>query len=381
MRGMSTGTVIVALSGGVDSAVTALLLRDAGYAVECLHMSNWDDDDGYCDAARDFQDARRVAAALGLPLHRVSFAREYRERVFAHFLAESERGRTPNPDVLCNREIKFGVLRRYAERLGGQWLATGHYARVGRDAGRPQLLKGKDPGKDQSYFLHAVAEDDLRNVLFPLGELTKREVREIARTARLPVAEKKDSTGICFIGERPFAEFLARYVAAQPGTIRSIDGAPLGRHAGLAFYTLGQRHGLGIGGIADRPDAPWYVVGKDTERNELIVAQGADHPSLFSDAAFASGMHWINGPPAGWGPGARLRCSAKTRYRQPDQACTVVAGDGDTIEVRFDTPQRAVTPGQYVVLYDGARCLGGATIEHAGAAAEPASTARASAAG
>src|SRR5690606_29490677 len=298
MRGMSTGTVIVALSGGVDSAVTALLLRDAGYAVECLHMSNWDDDDGYCDAARDFQDARRVAAALGLPLHRVSFAREYRERVFAHFLAESERGRTPNPDVLCNREIKFGVLRRYAERLGGQWLATGHYARVDASSGRPQLLKGTDPGKDQSYFLHAVAEDDLRGVLFPLGELTKREVREIARAARLPVAEKKDSTGICFIGERPFAEFLARYVAARPGTIRSIDGEPLGRHDGLAFYTLGQRHGLRIGGIAGRPDAPWYVVGKAVERNELVVAQGADHPSIFSDAAVATGVHWINGPPA-----------------------------------------------------------------------------------
>jgi len=373
MRGMSTGTVIVALSGGVDSAVAALLLRDAGYAVECLHMTNWDDDDGYCDAARDFHDARRVAAALGLPLHRVSFAREYRERVFAHFLAESERGRTPNPDVLCNREIKFGVLRRYAERLGGQWLATGHYARVDASSGRPQLLKGTDPGKDQSYFLHAVAEDDLRGVLFPLGELTKREVREIARAARLPVAEKKDSTGICFIGERPFAEFLARYVAARPGTIRSIDGEPLGRHDGLAFYTLGQRHGLRIGGIAGRPDAPWYVVGKDVERNELVVAQGADHPSLFSDAAVATGVHWINGPPASWGPGARLRCSAKTRYRQPDQACTVVARDGDTIDVHFDTPQRAVTPGQYVVLYDGARCLGGATIEHATAASRTAS--------
>lgn len=362
---MSTDTVIVALSGGVDSAVAALLLREAGHAVECLHMTNWEDDDGYCEAAQDFQDARRVCAALGLPLHRVNFSPEYRERVFAQFIAEAERGRTPNPDVLCNREIKFGVLRRYAERLGGSRLATGHYARIDTSTGRPQLLKGADPGKDQSYFLHAVAEEEFRDVLFPLGSLTKQDVREIARSARLPVAEKKDSTGICFIGERPFAQFLSRYVAAAPGAIRSIDGEVLGTHNGLAFYTLGQRHGLGIGGVADKPDAPWYVAAKDVERNELIVVQGAHHPALFADIAYAAKMHWINGPPQGWAPGARLRCTAKTRYRQADQPCVAVATADDGIEVHFDTPQRAVTPGQYLVLYEGDRCLGGATIERA----------------
>jgi tRNA-uridine 2-sulfurtransferase len=360
---MAAETVIVALSGGVDSAVAAMLLREQGYTVECLHMTNWEDDDGYCDAARDFQDARRVAAALGVPLHRVSFAPEYRDRVFAQFLDECRRGRTPNPDVLCNREIKFGVLRRYAERLGGHWLATGHYARVDRTDGRARLLKGRDPGKDQSYFLHAVDSRELERVLFPLGDLPKREVRALARAARLPVADKRDSTGICFIGERPFADFLGRYVAARPGSIRSIDGIEVGTHQGLAFYTLGQRHGLGIGGVADRPDAPWYVVEKRVERNELIVAQGVDHPALFTDVALGAGMHWIAGRPPGFGSGSALRCAAKTRYRQQDQACTAIdTGDG-TLEVRFDAPQRAVTPGQYVVLYAGDECLGGATIE------------------
>jgi len=362
---MSAETVIVALSGGVDSAVAALLLRERGYAVECLHMTNWEDDDGYCDAAQDFHDARRVCAALGLPLHRVSFAREYRERVFRYFLDECRRGRTPNPDVLCNREIKFGVLRRYADRLGGRWLATGHYARIEHRDGRPRLLKGRDPGKDQSYFLHAVDASELERVLFPLGDLTKREVREIARDAHLPVAEKRDSTGICFIGERPFAEFLSRYVAARPGPIVSLDGDVLGEHRGLAFYTLGQRHGLGIGGIADRPDAPWYVVEKRVDRNELVVAQGADHPALFSDVAIGTDTHWIAGPPPELVPGGSIRCTAKTRYRQPDQPCTVVDLGSGTIEVRFDVPQRAVTPGQYLVLYSGDECLGGATIERA----------------
>ena len=370
-RAMSAETVIVALSGGVDSAVAAMLLRDQGHAVECLHMTNWEDDDGYCDAARDFHDARRVAAALGLPLHRVSFAPEYRERVFAHFLAECRRGRTPNPDVLCNREIKFGVLRRYADRLGGRWLATGHYARLARMGNRPRLLKGRDPGKDQSYFLHAVDSSELERVLFPLGELEKHEVRALARAARLPVAEKRDSTGICFIGERPFADFLARYVAAEPGPIVSIDGIELGTHQGLAFYTLGQRHGLRIGGVADRPDAPWYVVEKRVERNELVVAQGANHPALFTDVVIGTGMHWIAGRPPGLEPGAPWRCAAKTRYRQPDQPCTLVdRGDG-TIEVSFDSPQRAVTPGQYLVIYSGDECIGGAAIEHAARRAEP----------
>ena len=365
MRGMAAETVIVALSGGVDSAVAAMLLRDQGYAVECLHMTNWEDDDGYCDAAKDFHDARRVASALGLPLHRVSFAPEYKARVFAHFLAECRRGRTPNPDVLCNREIKFGVLRRYADRLGSRWLATGHYARIDRSGARARLLKGRDAGKDQSYFLHAVDSSELERVLFPLGELSKRDVRELARSARLPVAEKRDSTGICFIGERPFAQFLGRYVAAQPGPIVSVDGAELGTHHGLAFYTLGQRHGLRIGGVRNRPDAPWYVVEKQVDRNTLVVAQGADHPALFADVVIAVDVHWIARPPPGLRPAAAWRCTAKTRYRQPDQPCTVVdRGDG-TIEARFDAPQRAVTPGQYLVLYAGDECLGGATIERA----------------
>ena len=361
---MAADTVIVALSGGVDSAVAALRLRDAGYAVECLHMTNWEDDDGYCDAAKDYQDARHISSMLGLPLHRVSFAPEYRERVFAHFLDECRRGRTPNPDVLCNREIKFGVLLRYAQRLGGAWLATGHYARIDRSGPRPRLLKGLDPGKDQSYILHAVASNELERVLFPLGDLHKDEVRALARAARLPVAEKRDSTGICFIGERPFASFLARYVAAEPGPIRSVDGATLGRHQGLAFYTLGQRQGLGIGGVADRPDAPWYVVEKRVQDNTLIVAQGVDHPALLSDTLRAANVHFIAGRPPRFGTGAAFRCSAKTRYRQPDQPCTVIDLGGGALEARFDSPQRAVTPGQYVVLYDGEECLGGATIEH-----------------
>jgi tRNA-specific 2-thiouridylase len=337
---MSADRVIVALSGGVDSAVAALRLRDAGFAVECLHMTNWEDD-GYCDAAQEFQDARRVCRQLGLPLHRVNFAREYRNQVFAHFLAESERGRTPNPDVLCNREIKFGVMQSYARRLGGRRLATGHYARLQTVDGRPRLLKGRDAAKDQSYFLHAVGADDLADVMFPLGELLKAEVRDIARRARLDVAQKKDSTGICFIGERPFAEFLGRYLAAEPGAIKDGEGRIVGRHRGLPFYTLGQRHGLGLGGFADRDDLPWYVAKKDLERNELVVVQGRDHPLLYTDALLASKVHWIGEPPPEWTAGTALRCRAKTRYRQPDQACTIVAAGPDEIAVAFDEPQRA----------------------------------------
>ncbi|HEX5419865.1 MAG TPA: tRNA 2-thiouridine(34) synthase MnmA [Gammaproteobacteria bacterium] len=358
---MSGDSVIVALSGGVDSAVAALLLRDAGYAVECLHMTNWEDD-GYCDAAAELQDAARVCKALGLPLHRVNFAREYREQVFAEFLRESEAGRTPNPDVLCNREIKFGVMRRYARRLGARRLATGHYARLESAGGTPALLKGADSGKDQSYFLHAVETADFEDVLFPLGRLQKSEVRALARRARLEISEKKDSTGICFIGERPFAEFLSRYVSAEPGLIKDCEGRGLGEHRGLALYTLGQRQGLRIGGRAGSSGSPWYVAEKRIEDNELIVVQGAEHPLLYSDALTATGLRWIGAPPAGRAEGSPYRCRAKTRYRQPDQACTLVAAS-DFVEVRFDVPQRAVTPGQHVVVYDGDRCLGGATIE------------------
>ena len=386
------GPTIVALSGGVDSAVAALLLRDAGHDVQCLHMTNWEDD-GYCDAARDFHDARRVCQMLGVPLHRVNFAREYREHVFTHFLDEHRKGRTPNPDVLCNREIKFGVMARYARRLGAARIATGHYARLAA----PALLKARDSSKDQSYFLAAVDAADFTDVLFPLGDLLKSDVREIARRAGLPVADKKDSTGICFIGERPFAEFLAQYLPPSPGKIVDDRGCELGHHDGLAYYTLGQRHGLHIGGVANGAEAPWYVAGKDAERNELVVVQGHDHPLLFDDRLTASDVNWIGAPPeaastdtrSGAHPTATsasavarksFRCSAKIRYRQPDQVCTVtVTGERD-VEVIFDHPQRTPTPGQHVVFYDGDRCLGGAVIERASRRAA-ASTAVTTAAG
>jgi tRNA-specific 2-thiouridylase len=355
---------IVALSGGVDSAVAALLLRDAGHAVQCLHMSNWEDD-GYCDNARDFQDARRVCQQLDLPLHRVNFAQEYREQVFAAFLDEHRKGRTPNPDVLCNRNIKFGVMRRYARRLGAGRIATGHYARVLEVDGTPRLLKGRDAGKDQSYFLHAVAARDLADVVFPLGEHTKAEVRELARKAGLGVAEKKDSTGICFIGERPFAEFLHEYLPESPGVIVDDQHRERGRHRGLAYYTLGQRHGLKIGGAADADGAPWYVAGKNHERNELLVVQGQDHPLLYATELTASEPHWIGAPPREWLRGEPWRCRAKIRYRQADQRCTVLRR-GERLAVLFDEPQRTPAPGQFVVFYDADHCLGGATIEHAG---------------
>jgi tRNA-specific 2-thiouridylase len=365
----STPLTVVALSGGVDSAVAALLLRDAGHTVQCLHMSNWEDD-GYCDNARDFQDARRVCLELGLPLHRVNFAREYREQVFAEFLAEYRAGRTPNPDVLCNRHIKFGVMRRYARRLGATHVATGHYARVDVDPvnGVPRLRKGLDPAKDQSYFLHAVAAEDLADVLTPLGELFKSDVRDIARKAGLSVAEKKDSTGICFIGERPFAEFLRQYLPENPGVIRDDSGVERGRHRGLAYYTLGQRHGLALGGAADRPEDAWYVAAKDVARNELVVVQGHEHLKLKSGSLIATRAHWIGPPPREWDQHRPLRCHAKIRYRQADQACTVIRTAEDAFEARFDEPQRTPTPGQFIVLYHGDRCLGGATIDFASAA-------------
>jgi tRNA-specific 2-thiouridylase len=357
----SDPSTIVALSGGVDSAVAALLLRDAGHAVQCLHMSNWEDD-GYCDNARDFHDARRICQQLGLPLHRVNFAREYREQVFADFLEEHRKGRTPNPDVLCNRHIKFGVMRRYAQRLGATRIATGHYARLAVVDGAPRLLKGRDPGKDQSYFLHAVAASDLVDVLFPLGELTKSEVRDLARRAGLAVAEKKDSTGICFIGERPFAEFLHAYLPDSPGVIRDDEGRERGRHRGLAYYTLGQRHGLMIGGAADADAAPWYVAGKDHERNELLVVQGHDHPLLYATELTAAAPHWIGAPPREWLRNEPWQCAAKIRYRQSDQRCTVLRR-GAQLAVTFAEPQRAPAPGQFVVFYEGDHCVGGATIE------------------
>lgn len=350
--------VIVGLSGGVDSAVAALLLKRAGADVQALHMTNWEDDDGYCTAADDLQDARQVCEQLGIPLHHVNFASEYRDRVFAAFLDDYRAGRTPNPDVLCNREIKFGVFRDYAKRLGGDWLATGHYAQVEHQPA-PRLLKGADPDKDQSYFLHAVSADALAETLFPLGQLKKAEVRELARDAGLVTHDKKDSTGICFIGERPFREFLSTYLPAQPGNIRSADGKLLGKHQGLMYYTLGQRQGLGIGGRNDAGDQPWYVADKDLGSNELIVVQG-DHPLLFSDGLLATHAHWISAAPALEGGYA---CTVKVRYRQADQRCRIFPAEGNSLRVEFAKAQRAVAPGQYAVFYQGQVCLGGAVIE------------------
>ncbi|MDA0707183.1 MAG: tRNA 2-thiouridine(34) synthase MnmA [Proteobacteria bacterium] len=351
--------VVLGLSGGVDSAVAALLLSDAGADVHALHMTNWEDDDGYCTAADDLQDARQVCEQLKIPLHHVNFSKQYRDRVFAYFLAEYRAGRTPNPDVLCNREIKFGVFREHAKRLGGELLATGHYARSQTIDGATALLKAVDRNKDQSYFLHAVSAEALAETVFPLGDLDKAEVRRIARDRGLSIHNKKDSTGICFIGERPFREFLSTYLPANPGVIETPDGVAVGRHSGLMYYTLGQRQGLQIGGRKDAADEPWYVVDKDLERNVLLVAQG-ETDLLLSNSLIATEASWIGDAPTDLTAG--LRCMAKVRYRQADQACTV-RQEHATLRVDFETPQRAVAPGQFVVFYAGDRCLGGAAIE------------------
>jgi tRNA-specific 2-thiouridylase len=351
--------VIVGLSGGVDSAVAALLLKDAGWDVQGLFMSNWEeDDDAYCTAAQDYQDARGVAAELGIVLHRVSFAAQYRERVFQHFLGEHLAGRTPNPDVLCNREIKFGLALKWAQRLGATHFATGHYARLELCADGVALLKARDAAKDQSYFLHAVARSELARTLMPLGELSKSEVRERARRAGLPVFDKPDSTGICFIGERPFREFLARFLERAPGAIEAPDGERLGTHEGLAFYTLGQRNGLKIGGRQGRPEEPWYVAAKDAARNALIVVQGHDHPLLASVALTTGAWHWLAPPRR-----EPWRGSVKVRYRQADQPAVLEMQSSGAVHIRFGSLQRAVTPGQYAVAYEGERCIGGAVID------------------
>ena len=360
MQENSDTKVICAISGGVDSAVAALALLRDGYCVEGLHMTNWEDDDGYCTAARDLQDSRQICADLGIPLHHVNFAAEYRERVFADFLHEYESGRTPNPDVLCNREIKFGVLLEYALRLGGDRIATGHYARV-TDAGR--LLKGVDSSKDQSYFLHQVAATAFTRTLFPLGEMVKADVRRIANDAGLSVYDKPDSTGICFIGERPFREFLSRFLPECPGDMETPDGHVVGRHQGLSYYTLGQRQGLGIGGQADGRNEPWFVAGKDQERDVLIVVQGREHPLLWSGGLRTGPIHWIGEEPPELEEG-ELFCRIKTRYRQRDADCSV-RRSGNGLEVAFAAPQWAVTPGQFAVFYSGDECLGGGPIEQA----------------
>jgi tRNA-specific 2-thiouridylase len=359
-RDLKNRKVVLGLSGGVDSAVAAVLLKEAGADVQALHMTNWEDDDGYCTAAADLQDARSVCEQLDIPLHHANFAKQYRDRVFEYFLSEYRSGRTPNPDVLCNREIKFGVFREYAKRLGGELLATGHYARTAIIDGEAALLKATDKNKDQSYFLHAVSAEALADTVFPLGEIAKDEVRQIARDHGLVVHDKKDSTGICFIGERPFQEFLSTYLPANPGPIRTPDGREIGQHNGLMYYTLGQRQGLGIGGRDDASDAPWYVVDKRMQDNALIVDQG-DTSLLMSDGLLAIEPNWINAPPASLDTG--YRCMAKIRYRQSDQPCSVRITEAGGLEVGFDEPQRAAAPGQFVVFYDGERCLGGAIID------------------
>lgn len=352
--------IIVGMSGGVDSSVAALLLKESGARVEALFMKNWEEDDGteYCTARADLADARAVCDRLDIELHQANFAAEYWDNVFAHFLSEYQAGRTPNPDVLCNREIKFNVFAEYAAMLGADWIATGHYARLDRSGGQLTLCKAMDSGKDQSYFLQAVSEAQLARCLFPLGEVDKSEVRVIARRAGIPTWDKKDSTGICFIGERRFADFLKRYLPAQPGEIVDLAGHRLGEHQGLMFHTIGQRQGLGIGGVQHAPEAPWYVVDKHLDSNTLVVAQGNDHPALFSTSLMCRSIAWVSGK----APTLPARLAVKTRYRQPDQPATLEACN-DGYRIRFDTPQRAVTPGQWACLYHGDTCLGGGVIE------------------
>jgi tRNA-specific 2-thiouridylase len=368
--------VVIGMSGGVDSSVAAWLLKQQGFDVVGLFMKNWEDDDTdeYCTSRQDLVDAAAAADVIGIELEAVNFAAEYRERVFAHFLREYEAGRTPNPDVLCNSEIKFRAFLDHALRLGADWIATGHYARLTRDyAGAVQLRKARDTLKDQSYFLHRLTQEQLAPVMFPLGDRLKGDVRELARREGIPTWAKKDSTGICFIGERPFREFLARYLPREPGPIVDINGEVLGRHHGLAYYTLGQRQGLGIGGTRYAADLPWFVTGKDRARNALIAVQGHDHPSLYRQMVDAQDMHWIAGcPPARSSP---MRLAAKTRYRMPDAPCTVESGEGAHCRATFDAPQWAPTPGQYLVLYDGDVCLGGGVIAERSPALKPESDA------
>ncbi len=360
----SSKKVIVGMSGGVDSSVSALLLMEQGYRVEGLFMKNWEEDDGteYCTAKEDFADAQSVADTLGIKLHGANFAAEYWDNVFEHFLDEYRAGRTPNPDILCNREIKFKAFLDYAVMLGTDYIATGHYTRRGEDKGKATLMKGLDNNKDQSYFLHAVGHNELEKTLFPVGEIAKPAVRALAEQHDLVTHDKKDSTGICFIGERRFKDFLQQYLPAQAGEIVSLEGEYLGQHQGLMYHTIGQRQGLGIGGKANHGDAPWYVVDKDLARNVLLVAQGNEHPALFKSTLHTGEMFWVSNETAT----TPLRCRAKTRYRQPDQECTVHAEDTG-FRVEFDVPQRAITPGQSVVFYEGEVCLGGGVIERAAA--------------
>ena len=347
--------VVVGMSGGVDSSVAAYLLKQQGYDVIGVFMKNWDDTDenGVCTATEDYEDVIKVCNQIGIPYYAVNFEKEYWDKVFTYFLDEYKAGRTPNPDVVCNKEIKFKAFLEHALALGADYVATGHYARVEHIDGHVRMLRGVDRGKDQTYFLNQLTEAQLSRVMFPLGGLTKSEVRDIARTHQLATANKKDSTGICFIGERNFKEFLSHYLPAQKGEIRTIDGEYKGMHDGLMYYTNGQRQGLGIGG----PGGPWFVCGKDLKNNILYVAP-ENHPALFSEGLTAENVNWINGLPQE----SLFTCTAKFRYRQPDQPVTVMPQVGGTVKVMFHEPQKAITPGQAVVFYDGDICLGGGTI-------------------
>ncbi|MDN3649428.1 tRNA 2-thiouridine(34) synthase MnmA [Reinekea marina] len=352
--------VIVGMSGGVDSSVTAALLLEAGYQVEGLFMKNWDEDDGteYCTAKEDLADAQAVSDKLGIHLHTANFASEYWDNVFEHFLEEYKAGRTPNPDILCNREIKFKAFLDYAMALGADKIATGHYTRTHTVDGRAQLLRGLDNNKDQSYFLHAVGHSQLEKTLFPVGELEKPAVRAIAEKYQLATAKKKDSTGICFIGERRFSDFLKQYIPAQPGDIQTESGDVIGQHQGLMYYTIGQRQGLGIGGTK-YGEAPWFVSAKDLENNRLIVVQGTDNESLFTNHLSLSNIYWVDEKE----PKLPITVVCKHRYRQPDQACTLSKLENGQFQVDFEEPQRAITAGQSAVFYDGEVCLGGGVIE------------------
>ena len=361
---MSKQKIIVGMSGGVDSSVAALLLLDQGYEVEGLFMKNWeeDDDEDYCAAAVDLSDAMAVCDNLGISLHTINFSSEYWDRVFQHFLDEYSAGRTPNPDILCNKEIKFRAFLEHAQTLGAAKIATGHYARLTQDTRGMHLRLAADANKDQTYFLHLLDQAQLERALFPLADLGKAEVRAIARRLGLANAEKKDSTGICFIGERRFGDFLARYLPRRPGPIMTPEGRVLGQHRGLAWHTIGQRQGLGIGGVTDADEAPWFVVRKDVARNALIVVQGADHPLLYAVHLSGEQLHWIAGQPPAAAP---INCLCRLRHRQPLQPCTIVGYDSQSCQVRFDVPQRAITPGQSAVFYQGDECLGGCVIQQA----------------
>lgn len=348
--------VIVGLSGGVDSSVCALLLKQQGYQVEGLFMKNWIDD-AYCQNNKDRADAQAVCDVLGIRLHTVNFSREYWHDVFEHFLREYQAGRTPNPDVLCNQYIKFDAFLKHAKTLGADKIAMGHYARTQIQNDEIVLLKGLDANKDQSYFLHQLNQAQLKDALFPVGELEKSQVRALAKQYHLPTHDKKDSTGICFIGERKFKEFLSEYLPAQPGPIETTQGEVIGQHTGLMYYTLGQRQGLGIGGVKDAPEAPWYVIEKDLARNVLIIAQGDDE-QLYSTHLLTDHIHWISGQ----APQFPFQCMAKIRYRQADQACTIHQTATNQWRIDFDQPQRGAAPGQYIVFYQLDSCLGGGMI-------------------